>query len=367
VVWGLPHWARGKTVYVLEEATRCEDDLLFGSSRCVETITSSGRIDAECSYGQRDAGTGTGDSSVPDAAAASLSGVRALSARGERTCALVTDGTVHCWGTVGRRNGVTVKSRTPIQVPGIAQAVSINGDCALLQDGRALCWGDDVSEDSTSPIFTAPVLVASNATAVVAGGCAILTDQTVTCWSNARSESAAGTPAVSEVRPELAGARSLLIVEPELEHAPVAGLMADGSVRVTSLGPPLPLGAASLSSGTERPCIVKADGTAHCADGWYRALEPVPGLSGVKAVVTNGSYETRACALLADETVKCWGWGPLGNGSTESSDKPVEVIGANGATAVAVTPAGGCVALNGMVKCWGQGSPDLRDPFVPTE
>lgn len=41
-----PDWLRkGKTVYVLEEAESCDDD-----SSCVETKTSTGRVDAECEY-----------------------------------------------------------------------------------------------------------------------------------------------------------------------------------------------------------------------------------------------------------------------------------------------------------------------------
>lgn len=44
-------WLRkGKTVYVLEEVDTCDDDDVLGASRCVETKTSTGRIDAECSY-----------------------------------------------------------------------------------------------------------------------------------------------------------------------------------------------------------------------------------------------------------------------------------------------------------------------------
>lgn len=44
-------WQRkGKTVYVLEEAETCDDDEVLGASSCVETKTSTGRIDAECTY-----------------------------------------------------------------------------------------------------------------------------------------------------------------------------------------------------------------------------------------------------------------------------------------------------------------------------
>lgn len=46
-----PEYLRhGKTVYVLEEAAECEDDPVLGPASCVETKTSTGRIDAECEY-----------------------------------------------------------------------------------------------------------------------------------------------------------------------------------------------------------------------------------------------------------------------------------------------------------------------------
>lgn len=46
-----PDWLRkGKTVYVLEEAESCDDDSVLGAASCVETKTSTGRVDAECEY-----------------------------------------------------------------------------------------------------------------------------------------------------------------------------------------------------------------------------------------------------------------------------------------------------------------------------
>lgn len=46
-----PDWLRkGKTVYVLEEAESCDDDSMLGAASCVETKTSTGRVDAECEY-----------------------------------------------------------------------------------------------------------------------------------------------------------------------------------------------------------------------------------------------------------------------------------------------------------------------------
>jgi alpha-tubulin suppressor-like RCC1 family protein len=53
----------------------------------------------------------------------------------------------------------------------------------------------------------------------------------------------------------------------------------------------------------------------------------VSGITGAAAIVA-GSYHS--CALLSDTTVKCWGnnaYGGLGNGTNTASNTPVSVIG----------------------------------------
>ena len=64
-----------------------------------------------------------------------------------------------------------------------------------------------------------------------------------------------------------------------------------------------------------------------------------------------------ACALLSDETIKCWGsgsYGQLGNGSTSNSLTPVSV--SNIITATALSNRGGnrvhCALLSGgLIQC----------------
>jgi alpha-tubulin suppressor-like RCC1 family protein len=64
-----------------------------------------------------------------------------------------------------------------------------------------------------------------------------------------------------------------------------------------------------------------------------------------------------SCAVLADETVRCWGAGTaggLGNGSTESSSAPVEVKGVTNASSVALGAGHGCAVTGvGKLYCWG--------------
>jgi alpha-tubulin suppressor-like RCC1 family protein len=82
--------------------------------------------------------------------------------------------------------------------------------------------------------------------------------------------------------------------------------------------------------------------------------------SGVRAVLVDGF----ACALSLAGGVKCWGpnaAGQLGNGSTESSDVPTDVIGlSKGVVALAVGVEHACAVTEaGAVKCWGEGLNDM--------
>lgn len=90
-------------------------------------------------------------------------------------------------------------------------------------------------------------------------------------------------------------------------------------------------------------------------------------LSGVASLVSGAlGYGDSYCAVLRSGGVDCWGYnadGQLGNGSTSSSDKPVQVSGVGGSghlTAVTgVQPEiyGFCAALSsGGAACWGLNS-----------
>ena len=83
-----------------------------------------------------------------------LVGVRAISIGDDHPCALLADGTVDCWGDNGNGelgNGTTRSSFTPVIVKGVGgtprltgvRAVSAGGDhtCAVMASGAVECWG----------------------------------------------------------------------------------------------------------------------------------------------------------------------------------------------------------------------------------
>jgi alpha-tubulin suppressor-like RCC1 family protein len=206
----------------------------------------------------------------------------AVAAGGYHSCALLSGGTVECWGwnNPGQLgNGTTVNSSTPVTVTGITNAVAITAgrfhSCALLSGGTVECWGDNYSgqlgngtlTDSSTPVTVTGI---TSATAITAGdqhSCAVLSGGTVECW---------------------------------------------GSNQFVGLGN----GANLVFSGggvSSIPVTVIAS--------YFVAM--------TNAIAVTAGYQ-HSCALLLGGTLRCWGynyWGQLSNGTTYSSSVAQPVIG----------------------------------------
>ena len=119
-----------------------------------------------------------------------------------RSCAVVTGGEARCWGdgTKGQLgDGRTERSTLPVAVrtgpstvlAGVV-AVAAGGAhaCALLTDGTVACWGDGGSGQlgdgtRTGRAYAAVVPGLTGVAAIGAGAthtCALLTTKTVRCW-----------------------------------------------------------------------------------------------------------------------------------------------------------------------------------------
>ena len=141
--------------------------------------------------GQLGNGSTTPDCLLVPVAVSSLTGVTAIAtmAESQHTCALLSGGTVKCWGLnahgeVG--NGFTANATTPVAVSGLtgATAIAVGADdtCALLSGGTAKCWGFNnfgQLENTTMTTSSTPVNASElqGATAIVAGGnhtCALM-------------------------------------------------------------------------------------------------------------------------------------------------------------------------------------------------
>jgi alpha-tubulin suppressor-like RCC1 family protein len=150
--------------------------------------------------GDGSSGHATG-STVP-VAVSGLSGVTAVSAKGDTSLALLSDGTVMAWGKGDSGqlgNGAEVDSDVPVAVSGLSGVTAISAGhkyaLALLSDGTVMAWGENKLGqlgDGTMADSDVPVSVAglSEVTAISAGGnasLALLRDGTVMAWGDNRN------------------------------------------------------------------------------------------------------------------------------------------------------------------------------------
>jgi CSLREA domain-containing protein len=249
-----------------------------------------------------------------------LTGVRDISAGYLHTCAVTASGAVKCWGQnhygeLG--DGTTVDRGIPVSVQnlegGVAAVAAGNfHTCVLTIDGGVKCWGVNTSGQ--------------------------LGDGTTT--------------------------NKLVPVD-------VVGLTS---------------GVLSISAGDNFNCAVTSSGSVKCwGYNYYGQLGDgsttnrstpvdVSGLSGTIQEVIAGGNST--CALILNGGTKCWGannFGQLGDGTTNNSSSPVDVIGLpDGSVSLDMHRDHACaVTSTGEAMCWGKnnygqlGDGTTMDHFIP--
>lgn len=318
---------------------------------------------------------------------ARISEVTQVSAGYFYVCALNVTGTVYCWGWDGEGelgNGEFIpyggvlqpenlEHPIPTEVPGLAGvrqvATGAEQACALLNTGKIECWGsnskgqlgvgtesgpDTCDDNGSVPCSTRPVTVSgiTHATEVASGElttCALLAGGSVDCWGlNRYGNLGDGTTTNSDVPVAVPGITDATKIAVGGEDA--CALLAGGSIDCWGLNEGGQLGD-GIGSGPET-----------CLEKQMCSTRPVP-VSGidnaVQISVASSLGSGHACALLATETVKCWGNGDaLGDESYASSDVPVEVSGLSGVLGITTNSDFSddlsCAALSdGALDCWG--------------
>jgi alpha-tubulin suppressor-like RCC1 family protein len=334
-----------------------------------------------------------------------ISTATALGLGGNFSCALLSNGSVQCWGdnSQGRLgNGTTTASYLPVTVSGISTAIALTVGrghaCAVLTGGTTQCWGDNSAAmlgNGTTISSTTPITVSglSSVAALTAGAvhtCARLTDNTIQCWGdNANAQVGPGgttyTPNPTAVRGFSASTTLANVSSATTGSQHSCGLLINGTVGCwgwngsgqignanfarssnTSFVSGI-AGATALSAGGWHNCVRKSDNTVQCwgentfgqlGDGTLtNSSTPVP-VSGITAATDIATGSVRSCALLTGGTAQCWGdndQGQLGNGAIVNSSVPVSVIGlSDQTTALAGGYNHACALLTGgAVQCWG--------------
>jgi len=239
------------------------------------------------------------------------------------TCALLRSRTVKCWGAdnYGQLgNGKTeVESPTPVAVRGITSATAIStsqfSSCALISGGTIKCWGSTGHGQAGVANNLKPVAVQgiSGASAVSLGwgyACAVISGGVVKCWGNGmdgqlgnRSDASSATPVtVTGIGPAVA-------VSSGFEST--CALLTSGSINCWGNNFEGQLG----------------NGTTGVIDFTPVA---VTGIRTAKMVSTSSNILTTTCAVLSSGSADCWGNngdGQIGNGTTRNSSTPVAVKG----------------------------------------
>ena len=257
-------------------------------------------------------------------------GVIAITTGGNHTCALTRRGGVKCWGdnlSGQLGDGSQHQRRNPVDVMGLTSgvaAISAGGDrsCALTDTGGVKCWGASPTGDGTWDRRLKPVAVKGLRKGVVAisvgsyHACALTRGHGLKCWGeNYAGQLGDGTKKSRLAPVDVVGLGSGV-------DAVAAG---GGHTCALTVGAGIECwgynGGGQLGDGTKKSRLTPVD---------------VVGLSSGVSSVTAGSGFS--CATTDAGAAKCWGsnnFGQIGDGTLLDRLTPVDVVGlAAGATMV---------------------------------
>ncbi len=304
--------------------------------------------------------------------------VTALDSSGDHTCALLDSGGVRCWG---RNNfgqlgyghaddigdGETAASVGLVSTGGVVTqlAVGVGHTCVLLQTGKVRCWGrnehgqlgyahaNDIGDDESPTGF---VDVGGTVLQLAAGGehtCALLSGGKVRCWGLG-VDGQLGYANTNDIgdneSPKSAGDVQLggVAVQVSAGRDHTCARLNTGAVRCWGRGMWAPLGYAN---------------TQNVGDNEHPASVGDVALGGQAVEVSAGWFHT--CARLSTGTVRCWGYGAVGQLGYASpldvgDDEHPQSAGDVQLGAPAVQISAGlfhtCARLSsGAVRCWGYG------------
>jgi alpha-tubulin suppressor-like RCC1 family protein len=307
------------------------------------------------------------------------------------TCALISDGSVQCWGDnaygelgIGSITTTGIQgSAMPVPVVGLpAPATAIASlnltTCALLNDGSVWCWGgnsDGQLGTSSGTVSPTPLKIAlsGKASSISAGDhvCAVVSGS-VWCWGDnsfgelgngqvlgntgmywtPTPQKVSGLSGVSTV--SVGGAHTCALAGGSItcwghdNYGQLGNNMVGGSAAGDGFPTPQAIGyggggsAVAITSGFEHSCMIDSSANVYCwgendqgavgDNNSSGANVPVPtyvsnNISAPIAIVAGGNH---TCAINLGGGVVCWGdstYGQLGDAATTYQWLPEPVVG----------------------------------------
>ncbi|HEY6560109.1 MAG TPA: hypothetical protein VI072_22650 [Polyangiaceae bacterium] len=296
------------------------------------------------------------------------------------TCALLSTGSVRCWGqgSQGQLGYGNTNSIGDDELPSSAGDVSVGGQvaqiaggffhtCALLSTGRVRCWGSgefgqlgygntNFIGDDELPSSAGDVNVGGQVVQIAAGGfhtCALLSTGRVRCWGKGEHG-------------QLGYGNTNFIGDDELPSS--AGDVSVGGQVVQIAATRSTHTCALLSTGRVRCWGAGPDGQLGYGNTNWIGDNELPSSAGDVnvggQVVQIAAGRNHTCAVLSAGSVRCWGNGvALGYGNTNmiGNDEPPSSAGDVNVGGPVVQIATGdshtCALLSARsIRCWGDGS-----------
>jgi alpha-tubulin suppressor-like RCC1 family protein len=199
--------------------------------------------DASGSLGNTGSSSETPVTVAVDSTGTPLTGIMAISAGNGQTCALLTTGGLKCWGLNAWSqlgNNSTANASYPVNVSGLSSGVAAvsagnNFTCAVLANGSAQCWGlNNYGQlgDGTITNRSTPVSVSGLSSGVAnistslgfAHACVALAAGGVRCWGyNGYGQLGNNTQTNSNTPITVSGVTGLAVNAPILKLMPPAG------------------------------------------------------------------------------------------------------------------------------------------------
>jgi alpha-tubulin suppressor-like RCC1 family protein len=336
------------------------------------------------------------------------------------TCALLSDGMVRCWGKNGNGelgNGSRFDNPKPTLVMGLTDvtyiAMGSSNTCAVRGDGAVSCWGDNnfgqlgagnTETSSAVPVKIESALPASKVAAGTNHVCLVAkADGAVQCWGNAalgalgNGSTVAGTVRTPQTVAGVTGVTSIaagssfscgafgngeVVCWGWNERGQLGGIINGGG---TATGTPqyvttthgyraqLSSQVSAFASGSH-VCAATTQKHAICwGYNLYGQLAAFITKAGTDSFSANDVYDTdsansllnvtavssgenHSCAVLADNTARCWGANSsyqLGNETNVDAPYPVRVA-LSGVVSISAGWTHTCASsMDGTAWCWG--------------